>query len=123
MDVLGLDAEHRVRAAAFSFLTDSAERRGSPLVRQDDLSLFTFEGEQFRLMATQTGIWKPRQLNAALNFRTVHVPDPSQRPYDDEEGPTDFFDTSGGTGIQQTPITIPTQTIGPCGPPWNRHCQ
>ena len=91
MAVLGLDAEHRVRAAAFSFLSDSAERRGTPLVRQDDLSLFTFEGEPFRLMATQTGIWKPRQLNAALSFRTVHVPDPSQRPYDDEEGPDGFL--------------------------------
>jgi putative restriction endonuclease len=91
MAVLGLDAEHRVRAAAFAFLTDSAERRGTPLVRQDDLSLFTFEGEPFRLMATQTGIWKPRQLHAALSFRTVHVPDPSQRPYDDEEGPDGFL--------------------------------
>jgi putative restriction endonuclease len=91
MAVLGLEAEHRVRAAAFAFLTETAERRGTPLVRQDDLSMFTFEGEPFRLMATQTGIWKPRQLSAALSFRTVHVRDPSQRPYDDEEGPDGFL--------------------------------
>ena len=88
---LGLDAEHRIRAAAFAFLTEAADRRGTPLVRQDDLSMFAFEGAPLRLMATQSGIWKPRQLSAALSFRTVHVRDPSQRPYDDEEGPDGFL--------------------------------
>ena len=37
-------------------------------------------------MATQTGIWKPRQLSAALSFRTVFAKSPSQRPYNDTEG-------------------------------------
>ena len=58
MAILGLDAEHRVRAAAFLFLTEAAERRGTPLVRQDDLSWFTFEGERLRLMATLTALTK-----------------------------------------------------------------
>lgn len=87
----GLDAEHRLRSAAFAFLSSEADRRGTPLVRQDDLTLFNFEGQPFRLMATQTGIWKPKQLSAALSFRTVHVPDPAKRPYDDEEGPDGFL--------------------------------
>ena len=42
-------------------------------------------------MATQQGIWKPRQLDAALSFRTVYAADPSQRPYDDEEGSDGFL--------------------------------
>ena len=42
-------------------------------------------------MATQQGIWKPRQLQAALSFRTVFASDPSQRPYDDEAGPDGFL--------------------------------
>jgi putative restriction endonuclease len=42
-------------------------------------------------MATQQGIWKPRQLDAALSFRTVFTADPSRRPYDDEEGPDGFL--------------------------------
>jgi putative restriction endonuclease len=42
-------------------------------------------------MATQQGIWKPRQLEAALSFRTVYARDPSQRPYDDEQGPDGFL--------------------------------
>ena len=42
-------------------------------------------------MATQTGIWKPRHLNAALSFRTVFAKEPSQRPYNDKEGPDGFL--------------------------------
>lgn len=87
----GFEFEHRVRAAAFAFLSDLADRRGTPLVRQEDLAAFTFEGRPFRLMATQTGIWKPRDLDAAISFRTVYAKDPSQRPYDDEEGPDGYL--------------------------------
>jgi putative restriction endonuclease len=42
-------------------------------------------------MATQTGIWKPRQLTAALSFRTVFAKEPSQRPYNDTEGPDGYL--------------------------------
>ncbi len=91
MGVLDHDAEHRLRAAAFGFLGSLSERRGTPLVGQEDLSGFSFEGRPFRLMATQTGIWKPRDLNAALSFRTVFAKEPSQRPYNDTEGPDGFL--------------------------------
>jgi putative restriction endonuclease len=86
------DAENDqlVRDAAFAFLDDLAAR-GQFLVRQDDLAAFSFAGAPFRLMATQQGIWKPRHLDAALSFRTVYAPDPSQRPYDDEEGPDGYL--------------------------------
>jgi len=84
--LLGLDYEHRLRQAAFSYLRALSERSGTPLVRQQDLADFRFEGRPVRLMATQTGIWKPRQLRAALSFRTVYASDPSRRPYDDEVG-------------------------------------
>lgn len=85
MSQIDLEAERRLRAAAFAFLDQLAER-GSPLVRQDDLSAFMFEGQTVRLMATQTGIWWPKGHDAALSFRTVYRNDPSQRPYDDQEG-------------------------------------
>jgi putative restriction endonuclease len=42
-------------------------------------------------MATQQGIWKPRQLTAALSFRTVYTSDPSMRPYDDDPGEDGFL--------------------------------
>jgi putative restriction endonuclease len=79
-----------LRAAAFAYL-DGLAARGQALVRQDDLTPFSFEGSPLRLMATQQGIWKPRQLQAALSFRTVFASDPSQRPYDDEAGPDGFI--------------------------------
>jgi putative restriction endonuclease len=78
------------RAAAFAFLTNLADR-GTYLVSQNELSSFAFEGAPFRLMATQQGIWKPKELNAAISFRTVYSPDPSRRPYDDEPGPDGFL--------------------------------
>ena len=83
--MLDIDGEQRLRAAAFAHL-DQLSDRGTPLVRQDDLRAFMFEGRPVRLMATQTGIWRPKGRTAALSFRTVYCPDPSQRPYDDEEG-------------------------------------
>jgi putative restriction endonuclease len=82
--------DQRLRAAALAFI-DSLADGGRPLVRQDDLAEFRFEGQPMRLMATQQGIRKPRQLTAALSIRTVFAADPSQRPYDDSEGPDGFL--------------------------------
>jgi putative restriction endonuclease len=62
-----------------------AESGGS--VSSDWLLRFQFEGTPFRLMASQQGIWKPRQLDAALSIRTVHARRPDLRPYDDAVGP------------------------------------
>ena len=85
MSSFDAETDGRLRAAAFAYL-DGLAAKGQPLVRQDDLTPFSFDGSPLRLMATQQGIWKPRQLQAALSFRTVFAPDPSQRPYDDEAG-------------------------------------
>jgi putative restriction endonuclease len=70
---------------------DQLASDGKPRVRQADLADFSFEGNTIRLMATQQGIWKPRQLTAALSFRTVYASDPSQRPYDDDAGDDGFL--------------------------------
>ncbi len=81
--------DQRVRSAAFGYL-DHLAGSGKPLVRQEDLAGFSVDGVALRLMATQQGIWKPRQLGAALSFRTVFAADPTRRPYDDDPG-TDGF--------------------------------
>ncbi len=90
MPAFDAETDGRLRAAAFAYL-DGLATRGQALVRQDDLTPFSFEGSPLRLMATQQGIWKPRRLQAALSFRTVFASDPSQRPYDDEVGPDGFI--------------------------------
>ena len=90
MAVLDPETDQQVRSAAFAYL-DGLASRGQPLVRQDDLAAFSFAGSPVRLMATQQGIWKPRQLEAALSFRTVYARDPNQRPYDDAQGPDGFL--------------------------------
>jgi putative restriction endonuclease len=84
------ETDGRIRAAAIAFL-DGLAAKGQLLVRQEDLAAFSCAGAPFRLMATQQGIWKPRQLTAALSFRTVFARNPSQRPYDDEEGPDGYL--------------------------------
>ena len=74
-----------VRSAAFGYLDRPAiVRPGS--VRFEDLAEFRFGEECIALMDRQRGIRQPRQLDAALIFRTVHSPRPQDRPYADEEG-------------------------------------
>jgi putative restriction endonuclease len=90
MPVHDAETDRLIRAGAFAFL-DGLAAKGQVRVRQEDLAAFSVAGTPFRLMATQQGIWKPRQLAAALSFRTVYAPDPSQRPYDDTEGPDGFL--------------------------------
>jgi putative restriction endonuclease len=90
MTPFGIELDEKLRAAAFAYLTHLSAQ-GKPLVRQADLAGFRFEGSEIRLMATQQGIWKPRQLNAALSIRTVFAADPSKRPYNDEPGPDGFL--------------------------------
>ena len=62
MSTFDAETDGRLRAAAFAFLDGLAA--GGQLVRQDDLAPFTFDGTAVRLMATQQGIWKPRQTSA-----------------------------------------------------------
>ena len=79
-----------LRSAAFAFLDSVTAKLGGP-VRYADVADFVFEGERIPLMPTQQGIRKPRQLEAALSFRTVHANRPDQRPYADERGPDGYL--------------------------------
>lgn len=79
-----------LRAAAFAYLDLLDQRRPGP-VRFEDLAAFTFGGERIPLLDRQRGIRKPRQLDAALSFRTVHAARPQDRPYDDEPGPDRYL--------------------------------
>jgi putative restriction endonuclease len=73
----------KLRRAAFAFLDGMDSSRP---ISQHDLGRFEFGGSSIRLMATQQGIWKPRQLDAALSIRTVFAAEPSSRPYADDVG-------------------------------------
>jgi putative restriction endonuclease len=90
MAPIDLAGEAQLRAAAIGYLGRLSDE-GKPLVRQEDLKRFTFDGRPVRLMATQQGIWKPKELSAALSIRTVFTSDPSKRPYDDDPGPDGFL--------------------------------
>lgn len=74
-----------VRSAAIAYLDRLRTSLGG-VVRSTDLAGFTFDAQPLRLMAPQQGIWKPRQLEAALSIRTVHAARPDLRPYDDSPG-------------------------------------
>src|ERR1017187_9089833 len=88
--VLPSDMDAQLRAAAFAFLAALGDA-GHPLVRQQDLADFSFDGSPVRLMAPQQGIWKPKTLEPALSIRTVFTADPNQAPYADEVGPDGFL--------------------------------
>ena len=60
-------------------------------VRREDVAEFRFAGERIPLMDRQRGIRKPRMLDAALSFRTVHADRPDLRPYDDSPGPDSYL--------------------------------
>lgn len=82
--------ELAVRHAAFAWL-DRQRAGGKETFSQEDTSDLMLAGEVLRLMPTQQGIWKPRQLSAALSIRTVYRPEGSDRPYDDAVGIDGFY--------------------------------
>lgn len=84
------EVDRRLREAAFAHLRAVQLRTGGPVTRHDVAEL-RFEGERIPLMDLQRGIRKPRQLDAALSFRTVHTDRPDQRPYLDDEGPDGYL--------------------------------
>jgi putative restriction endonuclease len=55
-------------------------------LHNDEIADFTFEGAPLRLKDRQRGIWKPRQLQAALSIMTAYTPPGKERPYEDAEG-------------------------------------
>lgn len=59
-------------------------------MRSADVNGFVFEGQQINLMDLRKGIWKPRQLDAALSFRkSIRVSEPE--PYEDSAGPDGLY--------------------------------
>ncbi|GAA3702455.1 HNH endonuclease [Zhihengliuella alba] len=80
-----LDEELALRHSAIEWLKIRSDDGAEPLTR-DEILDFEYRGQKFRLQATQTGIWKPRILRAALSFQTVFRTPGQARPYEDEVG-------------------------------------
>lgn len=76
----------RLRQEAMAWLTVRTNDGADWLTREDVLD-FKLDGETRRLQPTQQGIWKPRDLPAALSFQTVYRAPGKERPYNDEPGP------------------------------------
>ncbi|WP_253182777.1 HNH endonuclease [Arthrobacter sp. SW1] len=77
--------DSRLRREAMAWLAVRTNDGAEWLTRQD-IEDFHFEGEPRRLQATQTGIWKPKDLSAALSIQTVYRAPGKDRPYDDRVG-------------------------------------
>lgn len=84
------DFDDQVRTGAFAYLRAIQLRTGGP-VRFTDVAGFDLDGERIPLMDRQRGIRKPRLLDAALSFRTVHAARPDLRPYHDAPGPDGYL--------------------------------
>lgn len=76
--------EVELRDAAFAWLR--AQMLTQPVFTRDELGAATVLGTPMRLVGTQTGIWKPRALSAALSILTGYYAEPAQRPYEDGFG-------------------------------------
>jgi putative restriction endonuclease len=82
---LEAEFDRRLRESAMAWLAQR-ERHGGPVVRRADLQGFAFEGKRIPLADHQTGIWKPKELTAALSITTTYTPPGSRRPYEDVPG-------------------------------------
>ncbi|MFC1678807.1 HNH endonuclease [Elusimicrobiota bacterium] len=81
------DLDHRVRLAAFAFLTEQRQLHGEVLDRTLLQKGFEFDGRRVPLMGPQ-GIFKPAILpEMPLSITTVPVIHNQPRPYEDEVGP------------------------------------
>lgn len=60
---------------------------GARPIGSEELGDFRFEGQPFRLLDAQRGIWKPAKFASALSIRTVYRSPGRPRPYDDRSGP------------------------------------
>jgi hypothetical protein len=95
------DAELRVRMFDHLRRLAIAHPEGIPSSQIND---FTYDGHQQRLIV-QPGIWKPKQLTAALTIRTTFTGSDAARPYEDEIGQTRTSGTSGAARMRSTPTT------------------
>ena len=88
--MVNLNFDTRLRQSAMDHLGDVLLRTGGGPVRSDDVNDFVFEDQQINLMDLRKGIWKPRQLDAALSFRkSIRVSEPE--PYADSIGEDGLF--------------------------------
>ncbi|MFM7534946.1 MAG: hypothetical protein ACKO91_04020 [Acidimicrobiales bacterium] len=76
--------EPEFREAVFAWLR--ARMLTTPVFTPEDLAAVTIAGRTIRLTPTQTGIWKPRGMEAALSFVTGYYADEASRPYADGIG-------------------------------------
>ncbi|MGQ1838574.1 HNH endonuclease [Kocuria turfanensis] len=79
------DEELRLRQEAMQWLA-MRTHDGLHALHNDEIADFTFDGVSVRLKDRQRGIWKPRQLRAALSIMTAYTPPGKDRPYEDAEG-------------------------------------
>ncbi|MEZ2389310.1 HNH endonuclease [bacterium RCC_150] len=82
--------DSRLRREAMAWLT-ARTNDGEECLTREDIQDFTLDGEPRRLQATQTGIWKPRDLSAALSIQTVYRAPGQERPYNDEISPDGLY--------------------------------
>ncbi len=81
------DLDHRVRLAAFRFLTEQTQFHGEVLSRETLAAGFRHEGSRVPLIGPQ-GIFKPAILpEMPLTITTVPVGEGRHRPYADDMGP------------------------------------
>ncbi|MDA2946393.1 MAG: HNH endonuclease [Actinomycetota bacterium] len=80
------EEELAFREEAFAWVR--AQQLRTPFFTRDDLSKFPFGGKTYRLIGSQTGIWRVAALSdSAIAISTAYVPDGKPRPYEDGEGP------------------------------------
>lgn len=77
--------DSRLRRAAHAWLAVRTND-GQDSIGYLDLEDFEFEGTRLPLKSRQRGIWKPRQLDAALSIATTFRRPGQERPYEDEVG-------------------------------------
>lgn len=76
------DEDDRLRREAMAWLTIRTNDGADPLTWLD-IEDFRFDDDGIILRNRYTGIWKPRQLEAALSITTTYSPPGSKRPYED----------------------------------------
>jgi putative restriction endonuclease len=72
------------REGVFAWLR--AQMLTTPVFTREDLAAVMIEGRTVRLIAPQSGIWKPKGMTAALSFSTGYYPKGADRPYADGMG-------------------------------------
>src|SRR5688500_567272 len=81
---MDVEADRRIRLAAFEYLASLRNRTGDVMPRELLLAGFGYEGRRVPLMSPQQGIFKPAVLELPLSLATVPIVPGKERPYEDE---------------------------------------